>query len=178
MTFHIPCFSSLFSLLQTIFLGFTSSPLSVQFSHVPLFRVQFSHPLFRYRANPSSRRVCGGWGCVPFFGTVWCTSFPFLGTERTSSMNVWCVVCRVVEGLLRSAHWLQERLHQSYFFYLQPRIDRFISIAYYYPPLGCLLLAALLRAFAAYVLLVVPPRTPRAPGSHVYSLFFTTCLPT
>ncbi|KAJ8869286.1 hypothetical protein PR048_030859 [Dryococelus australis] len=35
---------------------------------------------------------------------------------------------RVMEGLFRSLNNLLERFHQSYFFYLQPATDRYISI--------------------------------------------------
>ena len=51
---------------------------------------------------------------------------------------------------MRSLQWLIERLHQSYFFYLLPRVDRFVSIAVYYPSLGCLIAALVLRAFALF----------------------------
>lgn len=51
---------------------------------------------------------------------------------------------------MRSLQWLIERLHQSFFFYLLPRVDRFVSIAVYYPSLGCLLAALALRAFALF----------------------------
>ena len=69
---------------------------------------------------------------------------------------------------MRSLQWLIERLHQSYFFYLLPRVDRFVSIAVYYPSLGCLLGALVLRAFALFCVRYAqtpstePPRQPAA----------------
>lgn len=42
--------------------------------------------------------------------------------------------------MLRSMNNLLERFHQSYFFYVLLSTKRFVSIAYYMPSVGCLLL--------------------------------------
>ncbi|GFG36725.1 hypothetical protein Cfor_00879 [Coptotermes formosanus] len=58
---------------------------------------------------------------------------------------------RVLEGLFRSLNNLLERFHQSYFFYLLPATDRFISIGMYMPPLGLLCGALIIKAFALWL---------------------------
>nr|CAD7460574.1 unnamed protein product [Timema tahoe] len=57
----------------------------------------------------------------------------------------------VMEGLFRSLNNLLERFHQSYFFYLQPTTDRYISIGMYMPPLGLLCAALLIKAFGLWL---------------------------
>lgn len=58
---------------------------------------------------------------------------------------------RVLEGLFRSLNNLLERFHQSYFFYLLPATDRFISIGMYMPPLGLICGALIIKAFALWL---------------------------
>lgn len=58
---------------------------------------------------------------------------------------------RVVEGLFRSLNNLLERFHQSYFFYLLPATDRFISIGMYMPSLGLLCAGLIIKAFALWL---------------------------
>ncbi|XP_030754522.1 glycosylphosphatidylinositol anchor attachment 1 protein [Sitophilus oryzae] len=50
---------------------------------------------------------------------------------------------RVIEGIFRSMNNLLERFHQSFFFYLLPSPDRYISIGLYMPAI-CLIAAALI----------------------------------
>ncbi|KAL0276932.1 UNVERIFIED_CONTAM: hypothetical protein PYX00_004390 [Menopon gallinae] len=58
---------------------------------------------------------------------------------------------RVLEGVLRSLNNLLERFHQSYFFYLLPSNERFVSIGLYMPA-TCLIGAPLLiRAFIIWL---------------------------
>ncbi len=45
---------------------------------------------------------------------------------------------RVVEGVFRSLNNLLERFHQSFFFYLLPSSNRYVSIGRYMIPFGCL----------------------------------------
>lgn len=52
---------------------------------------------------------------------------------------------RVIEGVMRSLNNLQERFHQSFFFYLLPRIDRYFSIGVYMLPFGGIMIAMLLQ---------------------------------
>ncbi|XP_069676493.1 glycosylphosphatidylinositol anchor attachment 1 protein [Periplaneta americana] len=58
---------------------------------------------------------------------------------------------RVLEGLFRSLNNLLERFHQSYFFYLLPATDRYISIGMYMPPLGLLCAGLVIKAFALWL---------------------------
>jgi len=60
---------------------------------------------------------------------------------------------RVMEGLLRSLNNLLERFHQSFFFYLLPDTDRYISIGVYMPCVGALAGALFLKAFTLWLLL-------------------------
>lgn len=52
---------------------------------------------------------------------------------------------RVIEGVLRSLNNLLERLHQSFFLYLLPATDRYVSIGLYMPPFGLIVLPLLLK---------------------------------
>ncbi|XP_066999690.1 glycosylphosphatidylinositol anchor attachment 1 protein [Anabrus simplex] len=58
---------------------------------------------------------------------------------------------RVLEGLFRSLNNLLERFHQSYFFYLLPATDRYISIGMYMPPLGLLCGGLLIKGLALWL---------------------------
>ncbi|XP_065217593.1 glycosylphosphatidylinositol anchor attachment 1 protein [Planococcus citri] len=58
---------------------------------------------------------------------------------------------RVLEGLFRSLNNLLERFHQSYFFYLLPSTDRYISIGLYMPSLVLLVSALYLKSFATWL---------------------------
>ncbi|XP_066253687.1 glycosylphosphatidylinositol anchor attachment 1 protein [Euwallacea similis] len=50
---------------------------------------------------------------------------------------------RVIEGIFRSMNNLLERFHQSFFFYILPSYDRYISIGLYMPAL-CMIAATLI----------------------------------
>ena len=52
---------------------------------------------------------------------------------------------RVVEGIFRSLNNLLERFHQSFFFYLLPATDRYVSIGLYMPPFGLLALPVVIK---------------------------------
>ncbi|EFA06039.1 glycosylphosphatidylinositol anchor attachment 1 protein [Tribolium castaneum] len=52
------------------------------------------------------------------------------------------IVGRIIEGIFRSLNNLLERFHQSFFFYLLPSSERFISIGLYMPAI-CLIAGAL-----------------------------------
>ncbi|ESO06706.1 hypothetical protein HELRODRAFT_64118 [Helobdella robusta] len=54
-------------------------------------------------------------------------------------------VGRAFEGIFRSLNNLLERFHQSFFFYLLPSPDRYISIGVYMPPLGIMLLPIVIK---------------------------------
>nr|CAB3250415.1 glycosylphosphatidylinositol anchor attachment 1 protein [Phallusia mammillata] len=55
---------------------------------------------------------------------------------------------RVIEGISRSLNNLLERFHQSFFFYILPSTDNYISIGMYMPPLGLMLAAAAIKALS------------------------------
>ncbi|XP_066603061.1 glycosylphosphatidylinositol anchor attachment 1 protein isoform X2 [Prorops nasuta] len=59
-------------------------------------------------------------------------------------------VGRVVESIVRSLNNLLERFHQSYFFYLLPSTDRYISIGLYIRPLALLITAVFIKAFCMW----------------------------
>lgn len=54
-------------------------------------------------------------------------------------------IFRLLEGMYRKLNNLLERLHQSYFFYLMPSLSHFVSIGYYMPAFGLLVVILLLR---------------------------------
>ncbi|CAH8821526.1 unnamed protein product, partial [Trichobilharzia szidati] len=54
-------------------------------------------------------------------------------------------VMRLLEGILRSLNNLQERLHQSFWYYLLPNPYRYISIGVYMPPVLIMILSLLLK---------------------------------
>lgn len=56
-------------------------------------------------------------------------------------------VTRIIEGTLRSLNNLLERFHQSFFFYILPSSNLYISIAMYMPPLGLICLPGLFHLF-------------------------------
>lgn len=58
---------------------------------------------------------------------------------------------RALEGIMRSLNNLQERFHQSFFFYLLPATNRYISIGVYMPPFALMIGAMVLQGIALYV---------------------------
>lgn len=57
---------------------------------------------------------------------------------------------RVLEGVCRSLNNLLERFHQSFFFYLLPATNRYISIGVYMPPFGMIAGGILVKALALW----------------------------
>lgn len=62
--------------------------------------------------------------------------------RKTTNPGNFLSVGRILESIFRSLNNLLERFHQSYFFYLLPSSDRFISIGLYIPSV-CLIAGAL-----------------------------------
>ncbi|XP_051172002.1 glycosylphosphatidylinositol anchor attachment 1 protein [Leptopilina boulardi] len=60
-------------------------------------------------------------------------------------------VGRVVESIVRSLNNLLERFHQSYFFYLLPSTDRYVSIGIYTLPLVLMLATLFIKAFSIWL---------------------------
>lgn len=59
-------------------------------------------------------------------------------------------VGRVLEGVCRSLNNLLERFHQSFFFYLLPATNRYISIGVYMPPFSLIAGGVLVKALALW----------------------------
>ncbi|KAG8261111.1 Glycosylphosphatidylinositol anchor attachment 1 protein [Homalodisca vitripennis] len=70
-----------------------------------------------------------------------------------------CCDSSVLEGLLRSLNNLLERFHQSFFFYLLPDTDRYVSIGIYMPCMELLAGALFLKAFTLWLLLKYTPQS-------------------
>lgn len=92
----------------------------------------------------------GNHGLFHRFGIEAVTLEGFEKVGRSASATFY-QVGRVLEGLLRSLNNLLERFHQSYFFYLLPEFDRYISIGLYMPCLGMLAAALFIKAFAQWL---------------------------
>lgn len=60
-------------------------------------------------------------------------------------------VGRVVESIIRSLNNLLERFHQSYFFYLLPSTDRYVSIGIYTLPLVLIITTLFIKAFSIWL---------------------------
>nr|XP_018917594.1 PREDICTED: glycosylphosphatidylinositol anchor attachment 1 protein [Bemisia tabaci]XP_018917595.1 PREDICTED: glycosylphosphatidylinositol anchor attachment 1 protein [Bemisia tabaci] len=58
---------------------------------------------------------------------------------------------RVVEGIFRSLNNLLERFHQSYFFYLLPASDRYVSIGNYMISLGVSVAALFAKSYVTWL---------------------------
>ncbi|CAH8625943.1 unnamed protein product [Schistosoma rodhaini] len=62
-------------------------------------------------------------------------------------------VTRLLEGILRSINNLQERFHQSFWYYFLPNPYRYISIGVYMPPVLIMILSLLLKPFLFWIFL-------------------------
>eukprot|EP00118_Oscarella_pearsei_P012772 m.96414 g.96414 ORF g.96414 m.96414 type:complete len:629 (+) comp36909_c0_seq3:36-1922(+) len=58
---------------------------------------------------------------------------------------------RVVEGVARCMNNLLEHLHHSFFFYILPKPNRFVSVSLYAPSVGLVLLGPILRAISLWL---------------------------
>ncbi|XP_077983005.1 GPI-anchor transamidase component GPAA1-like [Glandiceps talaboti] len=58
---------------------------------------------------------------------------------------------RVLEGIFRSVNNVLERFHQSFFFYILPATDRYVSIGLYMPPFGLLVVVPAIQAVALWI---------------------------
>uniref|UniRef100_A0A5S6PYK7 Glycosylphosphatidylinositol anchor attachment 1 protein n=1 Tax=Trichuris muris TaxID=70415 RepID=A0A5S6PYK7_TRIMR len=67
-------------------------------------------------------------------------------SKRPSTINGRHAFARAIESMLRSVNNLQELLHQSFFFYVLPSVDSYVSIGVYSPGIGLFLLVPLLQA--------------------------------
>ncbi|XP_049835357.1 glycosylphosphatidylinositol anchor attachment 1 protein [Schistocerca gregaria] len=92
----------------------------------------------------------GNHGLFLRFGIDAVTIEGFPKTDKGGSSDFY-QMGRVLEGVFRSLNNLLERFHQSYFFYLQPATDRYISIGMYMPCLGLLCAGLFIKAFALWL---------------------------
>lgn len=72
---------------------------------------------------------------------------------------------RVIEGIFRSLNNLLERFHQSFFFYLLPSTDRYVSIGLYMPPFGLLVLPVAIKAIALWLSTGVLSKVDEGPAA-------------
>ncbi|CDW58944.1 Glycosylphosphatidylinositol anchor attachment 1 protein [Trichuris trichiura] len=91
--------------------------------------------------------VCGQFGIHALSLSTYSKS------KRSSNNNGHHSFAKVLESMLRSVNNLQEILHQSFFFYVLPSVDSYISIGIYAPGIGLLLLVPLLQATKCWLTL-------------------------
>lgn len=91
----------------------------------------------------------GNHGLYLRFGIQAVTMHGFLKPNSRGNQIGFFSVGKILEGIFRSLNNLLERFHQSYFFYLLPSTDRFISIIWFIPVLcllvGCLLIRSMVQ---------------------------------
>lgn len=76
----------------------------------------------------------GNHGLFHRFGIQALTLEGFENSNTRNNNKIWTLgTGRIIEGIFRSLNNLLERFHQSFFFYLLPSSDRYISISLYIP---------------------------------------------
>nr|CAI5838297.1 unnamed protein product [Callosobruchus analis] len=94
----------------------------------------------------------GNHGLFHRFGIQALTLEGFEQLKARSSMKVSMLAMgRIVESIFRSLNNLLERFHQSFFFYLLPSSDRYISIGLYMPSVSLIAGALFIKAFAKWL---------------------------
>ncbi|CAL1688980.1 unnamed protein product [Lasius platythorax] len=91
----------------------------------------------------------GNHGLFHRFGIEAITLEGFQKSGKETEANFY-QVGRVVESIVRSLNNLLERFHQSYFFYLLPSTDRYISIGLYMRPLVLIIASVFIKAFSIW----------------------------
>ncbi|KAK0161101.1 hypothetical protein PV327_009614 [Microctonus hyperodae] len=91
----------------------------------------------------------GNHGLFHRYGIEAITLEGFEKTDRGSEAD-YSQVGKVVESIIRSVNNLLERFHQSFFFYLLPSTDRYISIGLYMPALVLIIGSIFIKAFAMW----------------------------
>ncbi|XP_043277849.1 glycosylphosphatidylinositol anchor attachment 1 protein isoform X2 [Venturia canescens] len=92
----------------------------------------------------------GNHGLFHRFGIEAVTLEGFKRTTRGGEAN-FSQVGRVVESIVRSLNNLLERFHQSFFFYLLPSTDRYISIGLYMPCLVLIIGSLFIKAYSMWL---------------------------
>ncbi|XP_071581370.1 glycosylphosphatidylinositol anchor attachment 1 protein isoform X2 [Temnothorax nylanderi] len=91
----------------------------------------------------------GNHGLFHRFGIEAITLEGFKKSGKETEANFY-QVGRIVESIVRSLNNLLERFHQSYFFYLLPSTDRYISIGLYMRPLVLIIASVFIKAFSIW----------------------------
>ncbi|EZA48989.1 hypothetical protein DMN91_011736 [Ooceraea biroi] len=91
----------------------------------------------------------GNHGLFHRFGIEAITLEGFEKSGKETEANFY-QIGRVVESIVRSLNNLLERFHQSYFFYLLPSTDRYISIGLYMRPLVLIIASVFIKAFSIW----------------------------
>ncbi|XP_029052423.1 glycosylphosphatidylinositol anchor attachment 1 protein [Osmia bicornis bicornis] len=92
----------------------------------------------------------GNHGLFHRFGIEAITLEGFEKPGQQNSERNFYQVGRIVESIVRSLNNLLERFHQSYFFYLLPSTDTYISIGLYIRSLVLIIAAVFIKAFAMW----------------------------
>ncbi|XP_076165876.1 glycosylphosphatidylinositol anchor attachment 1 isoform X2 [Ptiloglossa arizonensis] len=92
----------------------------------------------------------GNHGLFHRFGIEAITLEGFEKLEQQNSDENFDQVGRVVESIIRSLNNLLERFHQSYFFYLLPSTDTYISIGLYIRSLVLIIAVVFIKAFSMW----------------------------
>ncbi|XP_053596120.1 glycosylphosphatidylinositol anchor attachment 1 protein [Microplitis demolitor] len=92
----------------------------------------------------------GNHGLFHRYGIEAITLEGFERTDRGNEAN-FNQVGKVVESIIRSLNNLLERFHQSFFFYLLPSTDRYISIGLYMPSLVLIVGSLFIKAFSMWL---------------------------
>lgn len=92
----------------------------------------------------------GNHGLFHRFGIQAVTMNGFLRPNTRGNQIGFFSMGKILEGVYRSLNNLLERFHQSYFFYLLPSNDRFVSIIWFIPVLGMLVGALLVRSLVQW----------------------------
>ncbi|XP_012253852.2 glycosylphosphatidylinositol anchor attachment 1 protein [Athalia rosae] len=108
----------------------------------------------------------GNHGVFHRFGIEAITLEGFAKTGSGSEFNMYNMG-RVVESLVRSLNNLLERFHQSFFFYLLPSTDKYISIGLYMPPLASIIAGLFIKAFSVWLKLQENPETKDDDGDQI-----------
>ncbi|KAI9361384.1 Gaa1-like protein [Pilaira anomala] len=75
-----------------------------------------------------------------------------VGTENLHQLFGFLRIGRLVESTFRSLNNLLEHFHQSFFFYLLPQTNRYVSISQYMPPIILFSCALIFQSLALYYL--------------------------
>ncbi|XP_076247523.1 glycosylphosphatidylinositol anchor attachment 1 [Calliopsis andreniformis] len=108
------------------------------------------HTLMMMIATQATGIPTGNHGLFHRFGIESITLEGFEKSGKQSSDGNFYQVGRIVESITRSLNNLLERFHQSYFFYLLPSTDTYISIGLYIRSLVLIIATVFIKAFSMW----------------------------